>query len=99
MRLLIIIYLSIVWVFVRHWYSICNIEGLVQVLIEVRVMLITQQSSNRRLIYSIKQMRSLGNQDIFNSNIERTIIDNNYNEGVFHLLESDESDSYVLGYN
>jgi hypothetical protein len=62
-------------------------------------MLITQQSNNRRLIYSIKQMRSLGKQNIFRTSIEPMVIDENYKEGAFHLLESDESDCYILGYN
>jgi len=62
-------------------------------------MLITKQSSNRRLIYSIKQMKGMQNQDVFNNKVEQSLVDENYDGGDLHLLEVDENDSYVLGYN
>jgi len=62
-------------------------------------MLITKQSSNRRLIYSIKQMRGMQNQDVFNNKVEQSLVDESYDGGELYLLEADENDSYVLGYN
>ncbi len=85
--------------FYEYWYSICITKVPVKILIEVSVMLINQQSSNRRLIYSVKQMRSFQNPELFNNNIEHQLSNEIYDGGHYYLLDSDENESYVLGYN
>ncbi|OUR61529.1 hypothetical protein A9Q74_08655 [Colwellia sp. 39_35_sub15_T18] len=73
--------------------------GLVKLPKEVNIMLNTQQSNSRRLIYSLKQMREGQNQGALKASVTPTFIDENYEGEDYCSLEINENECYVLGYN